>query len=157
MDTNRTVNVSDLGNGDSYEGAIFGKQKHGYGVYRYSSGDVYAGDWEHDEQNGHGVYQFANGSVYEGEFKEGQFNGSGKLKYQAKEHDDMVECFGNWENSLPHGKCFVRYLNADEYEGDFIRGVRSGIGIYLFNQFFRYEGEWRDNCFHGFGKLFRHG
>lgn len=55
-----------LDNGDSYEGPLLNKQKHGYGVYNYANGDTYTGDWVQDMQNGHGVYLYANGSRYEG-------------------------------------------------------------------------------------------
>jgi hypothetical protein len=37
--------VVQLNNGDTYEGSLQGKTKHGYGVYRYANGDVYDGDW----------------------------------------------------------------------------------------------------------------
>lgn len=30
--------VVNLGNGDTYEGALSGKAKHGYGIYRYANG-----------------------------------------------------------------------------------------------------------------------
>ena len=66
MTETKYLNNTDLGNGDAYEGNVLGKQKHGYGVYRYASGDVYEGDWLYDEQNGPGVYHFANGPCYEG-------------------------------------------------------------------------------------------
>ena len=69
MTETKYLNNLDLGNGDSYEGNVQGKQKHGYGVYRYASGDVYEGDWLHDQQNGQGVYHFASGACYEGQFK----------------------------------------------------------------------------------------
>jgi hypothetical protein len=46
----KVVAMQDLGNGDSYEGSVRGKQKHGYGVYRYANGDSYSGDWNNDEQ-----------------------------------------------------------------------------------------------------------
>lgn len=53
-----------LQNGDSYEGSLNGKIKHGFGIYRYANGDIYEGDWENDEQQGHGTLKFADGSVY---------------------------------------------------------------------------------------------
>ena len=44
----KVVAMQDLGNGDSYEGSVKGRQKHGYGVYRYANGDIYEGDWAND-------------------------------------------------------------------------------------------------------------
>lgn len=58
--------VINLSNGDTYEGGLQGKTKHGFGAYRYANGDVYEGDWENDEQQGNGQLKFADGSVYEG-------------------------------------------------------------------------------------------
>lgn len=59
----RTIN---LPNGDVYEGTLYGKLKHGYGIYRFSKGDIYEGEWENDVQQGNGTLQYADGSVYEG-------------------------------------------------------------------------------------------
>ena len=61
-------NVTDLGNGDSYDGALLNKLKHGFGTYTWANGDTYSGDWVNDMQQGHGVYTFSNGSRYEGQF-----------------------------------------------------------------------------------------
>lgn len=56
--------VINLGNGDTYEGTLQGKAKHGFGIYRYANGDIYEGEWENDEQQGNGILKFADGSVY---------------------------------------------------------------------------------------------
>jgi hypothetical protein len=37
--------VNHLGNGDTYEGMIVGKLKHGKGIYRFANGDIYDGEW----------------------------------------------------------------------------------------------------------------
>ena len=35
--------IVNLPNGDTYEGYLNGKMKHGFGIYKYSNGDVYEG------------------------------------------------------------------------------------------------------------------
>jgi hypothetical protein len=52
---------------------------------------------------------------------------------------------------------FIQQVNANKnrptrkfYEGDTVNNLRNGFGIYIYeNEFFRYEGEWKDGKKHG--------
>ena len=53
------------------------------------------------------------------------------------------------------GKVYRRglkvYANRDEYEGEFVDGMRHGRGVMTFVNGDRYEGEFENNAYHGFG------
>ena len=52
------------------------------------------------------------------------------------------------------GKATVQYENGDIYEGQFADGIRSGEGIYRYNNpKNKYEGGWEDNVKSGMGKM----
>lgn len=40
--------------GESYEGQMQGRQRHGYGTLTYRDGSTYEGFWRLDRRNGHG-------------------------------------------------------------------------------------------------------
>jgi len=52
------------------------------------------------------------------------------------------------------GKATAFYTNGDQYEGDFLDGIRQGRGIYRYeSNGDKYEGDWEDNRKHGIGKM----
>ena len=52
------------------------------------------------------------------------------------------------------GKAVAQYPNQDNYEGDFVDGIREGRGIYRYaSSGEKYEGEWIKNFKHGIGKM----
>lgn len=57
--------------------------------------------------------------------------------------------------SQPHGFGKAVYNNGDVYEGEFVKGERSGNGTYNFNRVYKYVGQWKHNCFWGEGKLLK--
>jgi len=40
------------------------------------------------------------------------------------------------------------------YDGEWVDGVKSGYGIYIYNSADKFEGEWHNDMKHGFGKLY---
>ena len=55
---------------------------------------------------------------------------------------------------LFQGKGEAVYKNGYSYSGAWIKGERYGFGIYRFpNGKIRYEGNWKDDVFHGEGRL----
>ena len=52
------------------------------------------------------------------------------------------------------GKATATYPNKDCYTGDYVEGIRTGSGTYLyFTTADRYDGMWRQNIKHGLGKM----
>ncbi|XP_078445795.1 uncharacterized protein LOC144714870 [Wolffia australiana] len=53
---------------------------------------------------------------------------------------------------LPISGCWVQvYSNGDVYEGEFHKGKCSGSGVYYYYMSGRYEGDWIDDKYDGFG------
>ena len=53
-----------------------------------------------------------------------------------------------------HGQGWARLPNNDQYEGNYKRGLRDGMGLYVFKNGARYLGEWHKGKKHGFGKFY---
>lgn len=51
------------------------------------------------------------------------------------------------------GRGISEYPNKDQYQGEYVEGVRQGKGKYLYVNGDRYEGDFRQNKKHGIGKL----
>lgn len=69
-----------------------------------------------------------------------------KLVTENREHKDTSRgCTG---------KATAFYTNGDQYEGDFLDGIRQGRGIYRYeSNGDKYEGDWQENNKHGIGKM----
>ena len=71
----------------------------------------------------------------------------------------LVKSDGTVEHTSRHydGSGVATYENKDSYEGDFVKGLRTGRGIYRFQDEAggavgsKYDGEWKDNKMHGMG------
>ena len=50
----------------------------------------------------------------------------------------------------------VTYANGDQYQGDFVNGLREGEGVYTFANTDVYEGAFEAGQFHGKGKFTTH-
>jgi len=50
------------------------------------------------------------------------------------------------------GKAQVEYPNKDTYDGDFVDGLKEGVGTYIFNNNDKYVGPWKSNLQHGIGR-----
>ncbi len=136
-------------------------------------GIKYSGEWKDGKYNGKGeiitigltatgifkdnlivkgIKNFNDGSSYEGTFKDGIAHGKGKFTYADGKQfyeGDFVE--GEW-----HGKGSLD-LGWLKYTGDFVKGKRTGFGIESFMEGGsggsggKYEGEFKDDAYHGKG------
>jgi hypothetical protein len=78
-----------------------------------------------------------DGSIYEGDLTNGVANGQGKLIYPESDGDSA---YHSWADT------------GLIYQGGFLNGKKHGSGK-LYNDNFSYDGEWRQNQKHGFGRL----
>ena len=62
-------------------------------------------------------------------------------------------CKGSFKNGKREGYAIEKYLSGNSYHGEFVNDQRNGQGKYVnvFNEEI-YEGEWKHNKKHGFGK-----
>ncbi|CAF4331853.1 unnamed protein product, partial [Rotaria sp. Silwood2] len=101
----------------------------------------YTGDWIDGVRTGQGVYVWANGDRYE-------------LRYSQITQQQL----GQFKDDKKNGKgTFVSATDANgassKYKGDWIDGVRTGQGVFIWANGDRYEGQWKDDKIHGRGKL----
>eukprot|EP01012_Entosiphon_sulcatum_P022082 TRINITY_DN2699_c0_g1_i1.p1 TRINITY_DN2699_c0_g1~~TRINITY_DN2699_c0_g1_i1.p1 ORF type:complete len:197 (+),score=16.21 TRINITY_DN2699_c0_g1_i1:171-761(+) len=73
----------------------------------------------------------------------------GKKKYPNRDEyvGDMTK------DGLRHGKGTMRYANGTVYDGEWKEDKWEGQGKYIGTEY-SYEGEFSDNSFHGFGRMF---
>lgn len=121
----------------------------------------YFGELKNGLPDGKGKLFDAKGDlIYEGEFYGGKVHGAGKL-FTSKNtgivhYKDGSYFEGKFEfiNNMLEGKGKLFHPNGRlEYEGDFSRGIKHGIGILYRENSFRYEGEFKNGLLHGKGKI----
>lgn len=118
----------------NYKGAVSGGKPNGYGTGYFENGNKYEGNWVNGVRSGKGKLTFSDGTTYNGEWKNNSFNGRGTMIW----------------------------TNGDKYEGSYLDGVRHGMGIYTTGgndinyceDCKKYQGYWKNNDKHGFGKCY---
>ena len=162
--------------GAKYEGQWLNGKKYGFGKETYardSNGDYYIGEFKDGEKNGNGKLVWQDGEVYEGEFVDGLRSGNGTqlyasgAKYKGRWLNDQLNGFGNYtyaSNNLfdyyigefkdgkSNGKGKEVSKSGEIYEGEFVDDLRSGNGTCLYASGGKYEGQWLNSKFNGFGK-----
>lgn len=116
--------VAVLPDGAQYDGDMVNGIIEGKGRMLWPNGDRYTGAFKNGQFQGHGRLEFAGGAVYAGEFTNGAITGSGTL----------------------------HYANGDRYTGKLNYGRAHGRGV-LETRGGLYEGEFRNDRYHGMGKL----
>ena len=90
--------VTELPNGDRFEGAFKDDRKDGRGSYVAADGMSYVGEFRNDQFEGFGVLTDTKGNRYEGAWKAGRRNGQGTLTAP-----DGTSISGLWVNDEPVG------------------------------------------------------
>ena len=121
------------------------KKFHGYGVF-YIKGNKYEGFWNYGKLKGYCRYYLNNGDYFIGDFKNGQANGYGKYF-----HHDGTIYEGDWSDDQPNGKGKEIFIDGS-FKGIFKNGTKIK-GIFQWNDGSFYEGEIKQNNFHGYGKF----
>lgn len=136
-------------NGNTHEGEFVNDLPHGTGTFTASSGWSYTGQWAHGQYEGRGTEVYLNGARYEGEFKAGKRHGQGR---QTAPDGGVLE--GEWKLGELDGQCKMEEASGSKYEGTCLAGRRSGRGRYenVADESV-YEGEFKDNVFHGQGRV----
>lgn len=105
---------------------------HGHGTRFWNENDKkWEGDWENGEASGHVVVTFGDFVVYDGQMEHGLPNGQG---------------------------VYTDINNGQRYEGSFVDFKREGEGV-LYTEIGDkiYDGEWKNNKYHGYGQYFLRG
>ena len=117
-------------------GNVPGK-RHGKGIAINKNGDVYKGQFKNNKAHGYGTFTIKIfGYKYTGKFKDGKQHGHGReTSYIELNPSDTVIYIGEFKNGEKQGK--------GTFEGK-IKEPKSRI---------YYTGEWKNNLWHGQGKL----
>lgn len=84
------------------------------------------------------IFKLKSGLFYEGKLKSGRMEGHGKLWKKIKR--------GEGQNLAGQARVLI-------YEGEFTGGNMQGTGSLYFENRWRYEGSFKQNVAHGFGRL----
>ena len=105
---------------------------HGHGTRYWDYDDKkWEGYWQNGEASGHVVVTFGDFVVYDGQMEHGLPNGQG---------------------------VYTDIDNGQRYEGSFVDFKREGEGVlYTENGDKIYDGEWKNNKYHGYGQYFLRG
>lgn len=148
-------------NGDVYQGSYLNGLMNGKGIYTSVNGNIYQGDYLDGLRSGKGKLMSSCGNNYEGSWLNDQMHGFGILK-------DSNNCIyeGEWKFGKMHGKGkYVVNNNKDsrssslsdnigvQYDGDWFEDMMCGIGVLKRSDGTIYEGNFKDNNPHGFGRL----
>ncbi|XP_053327453.1 radial spoke head 10 homolog B isoform X2 [Spea bombifrons] len=137
--------------GNTYRGTFSEGFMHGKGTYTWADGLIYEGEFHMNFPMGRGVYVWPDGSRYEGEVYKAIRHGAGIFISS----NQQVSYAGQWCKGVRHGKGTI-YYNSERtswYEGDWINGNKDGWGVQRFKSGNIYEGHWKNNEFHGEGRM----
>ena len=81
-----------------------------------------------------------------GGLRDGKMEGWGKITFP-----DGEEYEGEWLNGMKHGRGRVIFANGEEYIGQWDRNRREGLGSYTFPDGEKYVGRWHNDQMHGRG------
>lgn len=134
-----------------YEGGLKNGRLDGYGSIETPFEGTYEGEYRAGLRHGNGRFTDPSGSVYQGQFEEGLFHGKGTYVSVKLQYD------GEWRRGRRSGLGKAKWPNGDQYEGGWQGGKRWGEGIYVWANGSRYEGSWANGKADGFGTLFSTG
>ncbi|MCB0448253.1 MAG: hypothetical protein KDD03_12245, partial [Gelidibacter sp.] len=125
----------------TYVGFFEYGNKHGFGIYTWSSGDTYTGMWEYNLAQGYGAYQAKAGDYMSGEFKKELLNGY------------AIKMFGN--NSAEYGfykdgKLVTKYnyYANNKVKGCFAGECYNGYGQYIYDNGGKFIGFYKNGYMH---------
>mmetsp|Transcript_5273 Transcript_5273/g.16099 ORF Transcript_5273/g.16099 Transcript_5273/m.16099 type:complete len:992 (+) Transcript_5273:193-3168(+) len=140
-------------NGDTYEGAFDRGLPNGTGLLTTASGDTLKGSFENGLPHGNGSVRFKNGDALDGGFAEALLSGACNLKLHVNEAGVQMMYVGECREGAFHGKGSLSTMGTRtmSYQGEWKKGVRHGRGIADYGNGQRYEGDYKEDKFHGQG------
>jgi hypothetical protein len=145
------------GKNNLYIGDFKNNKKNGSGIENYDNKESYEGEFKEDKKSGKGIFKFSNGNFKEGiweknilvnEIKVGDVSTKNKLEICPKPDYSTSGPTWNWHNcwgvyEITYGK----NNKGDIYEGEWVNGVLSGLGILIKSNGTRFEGIWEKGVF----------
>jgi hypothetical protein len=132
-------------------------------IIKFKDGSKYEGMWEDFKMHGRGIYTFASGRQYQGNFKNGLFHGYGKvydeqhnLEKEGCWFEDLQISSGIPDPDQMRGNLYgqaIQYQNGDKFTGSLVNFQKEGKGGYIYAKGGDYNGFFKDNYLHGYGKF----
>ena len=160
-----------------YEGDWVNGKRHGEGIMYYNKEKTsfYSGGWVEGRRHGIGTLQYESGNTYIGQWNQDIKEGDGEMRWITTN-----ECYiGSWYRNYPHGygthiwrgsldvqsttsidksskkrsrpNTTAHWQMDNRYEGDFVQGLRHGIGTFYYSDGGKYVGQWWEGRKHGEG------
>lgn len=150
----------------AYEGEWKNGEYDGYGNLFFIGGNVYKGDFSAGKRHGFGTLYSADGTVkYKGYWYKGTKDPDGvKFFSSYRALGEWIFPEGKYHGDLSvdkrHGNGVLTYNEKDsnrriKYIGQWKDGKRCGWGTLYFSNGDRYEGEFKNDNYHGEGKFIK--
>lgn len=141
---------------DYYEGELTDSDILGRGVLHYTDGNIYDGIFGLKDQPTKAVFTWGVGNEhhsdrYEGGFLNGQIHGKGVYTWgeYSPWAGDVYE--GEYYKNLQHGFGIYTEGNGNRYEGQWLKGKRSGYAKMIYADGSVFEGEWNSDFGNNYG------
>lgn len=134
----------------------------------YGKDGFFLGDMKKNKPHGFGVL-FDDTHIYIGRFKKGRFYGSdddylrGDVIVGLINGEDCTpEYYGGFKKGKPHGNCILYQNGIVQYEGNWKKGKRFGLGCEFFTDsiengiYYVYDGAFAHDVQNGHGQLFKY-
>jgi len=137
--------------GGRFQGDMSSGNAYGWGSFEYADGSMYTGTWFNDLAQGQGTLTCPDKWVYKGLFDRGKPHGHGTLTLQ-----DGSTFTGQYREGAKDGVGVFVFRGEEasgSYEGQYVKDVCHGKGIFKWDDGCKYEGQWRLGKKHGRGQL----
>lgn len=143
--------------GSTYVGEVERNSiRNGTGTYVWDTGEVYTGEWKNDQLTGEGTLIWPDLGVYTGSFENGKREGQGTFTWTYDEEPKLgqpISFEGTWHNDKIGNKGKLILAGLGTYSGRFSRQVRSGKGVFTWENGDEYNGTWANDAITGEGVL----
>lgn len=122
------------------------------------NGFAVAGEWQAEPATGCKVWnaspQLKDSFTWTGGCKDGLLDGTGLFQWVSPSGAINGTYEGTMVGGKFHGKGRLTYTDGAVYEGDFVSGIRTGKGVFIWAEDGqRYEGDFVNGKRHGYGVM----
>ena len=144
------IKIYDFDN-NFYIGDLLNGKKTGSAKLMYLDEDMtYFGEFKNGLREGKGnLTSKDNKYIYDGGWKNDKFHGEGSFASPK-----LGKYSGSFKDGLFDGKGYLITPENNVYKGKFLKGEKSGEGEYKLNTGYVYIGGFKNDLYHGMGKLY---